>query len=97
MNWRKLLKYLTLGLVVVASRSAKVRRVKGKIDNCLELIREIEAMARESGTNPLPFEDVRREFDLSYAEATKLVQLFNATSRSYAIVDSPEDVSTAGA
>lgn len=63
--WR----WFGFGVAVVASRSAKVRRVMGKIENWHQLLQEIEEMARQRGGQPLPFEGIRREFGLSLEEA----------------------------
>lgn len=90
-NWRTVLRILTLGLIVAADRSAKVRRVAGRIDNYLDLICEIESIAAAEGVKTLPFQRVVDEFKLSETEARDLVIQYRALSRNLiAIVDVPQ-------
>lgn len=91
-NWRKILKYVTLGLVAVASRSGKVRRGLNGIENYLDLVREIERMAEADGGGRLPFATIRDEFKLSEQEARELVNRFYEYSRlALVITDVPDD------
>ena len=71
---------------VVATRSGKVRRVMGKVDNYLPLVRELEDMARQRGGGALPFEDVRREFGMNTSEAQELVRTFQDNSRQAVVI-----------
>lgn len=79
-NWLKFWNWFQVGAAVVASRSGKVRRYMGKIDNYLALIRSLEEMAKEQGGKALPFEDVRKEFGLNVYEAQELVRMFRTHS-----------------
>lgn len=88
-NWRTLIRILTLGLVVAADRSGKVRRVKGKIDNWLEVIRAVEEMSREQDGKPLPYEDVRKQFALDETEAQELISHIRQLHRAVVIAGVP--------
>lgn len=88
-NWKKLLRIITLGLIVAADRSAKVRRVAGKIDNWMELIEAIEAMAQADGLDALPYPLIRQEFRLSEAEAREMLAKIKLLNRAVVIVDVP--------
>jgi len=90
---RKFWHYLTFGLVVVSSRSAKVRRVAGKIENWLDLIHGIEQMAEAEGGGRLPFAKIRDQYQLSEEEARELVQRFYEYSRmAVVITDVPSEL-----
>ena len=68
--------WIPVAVRVVATRSGKVRRVVGKIDNYIDLVLDVEDMARENGSGSLPFADIRREFKMSAEEAEELVWHF---------------------
>ena len=77
-NWKF---WIPVAVRVVATRSGKVRRVMGKIDNYVDLVSEVEDMARENGSGSLPFADIRQEFKMSAHEALRLVDTFDTYSR----------------
>lgn len=64
---------LSLGLYVASARSAKVRRYRGRVQNWLDLVREVEAMYDQQGRTPLERSKLQKEFGLSDRETSELI------------------------